>query len=269
MKIKKLLFLFIFFFVFLFTININVSADIGPKATLEVKIVGIEGEYVAAFASNKTSGPNFDYQDWLRYNHGISYNPIMEYTDADGYKWITNYTLCNNNSIIKFNYYRPEEFKIIIYKDDQLYKVTDVIECYAFESTFEIDFSNNNIKVRNTYNYFSNILGLLLRIALTLLIEFGLFFLFRLYTKRNFLVVLITNIITQVGLNIFLNTVIYLDGKLGAILLLIIFEVIITIVEPLVYLIFTRKKNKLLVIIYGIIANILSFGLGILFLKYM
>ena len=267
MKVKKILLLIVFLFIFLLTFNTNVNADIGPKASLEVKIVGVEGEYVAAFASKSTDGPNFDYQDWLTYHNAVKYNKIMEYHDSEGYKWITKYISCNGDTTIDFSYYRPEEFKVIIYKNDELYKVTEVIKCYAFESTFEIDFANIDIKVKNTYNYFSNILGLILRTALTLLIELSLFFILRLYTKRNFLVVLITNIITQLGLNILLNTVIYLDGKLGALFLLIVLEIAITIIEPIIYLILTRKKNKLIFLLYGIIANMISFGLGILFFK--
>lgn len=273
MKLKKVLLIISITLIIFISINIPVQADMGPKPKTIINITGIEGEYVAAFASKEAYGPNFDYQFWCdnykdsEYNY-LKYNPIMEYSDEDGFKWITKYYKCEGESEIGFYYYRPKEFKLVIYKDDKLYKVTDIINCYAFTSKYEINFNANNqtIKIKNTYPYFKEILLFILRLSITLAIEIGLFFLFRLYTKRNILVVGITNIITQVLLNIILNLELYFNGSLSTILLYIILEVFILIIEPIIYIIFTRNKNKFLVLLYGILANILSFVIGVILL---
>lgn len=276
MKLNKVLLIFIISLIIILTVNIPIQADMGPKPKTIINITGIEGEYVAAFASKKANGPNIDYQQWCEYfkdneSFYIKYNPIMEYSDEDGYKWITTYFKCEGKSEVRFNYYRPKEFKLVIYKDDKLYKVTDEINCYAFTSKYEINFneSNQTIKIKNTYPYFKEILLFILRLSITLAIEIGLFFLFRLYTKRNILVVGITNIITQVLLNIILNLELYFNGSLSAILLYILLEFIILIIEPIIYVIFTRNKNKFLVLLYGILANILSFIIGAILLTFI
>lgn len=276
MKLKKILFIISISLIMFISLNVNVYADMGPKPKTIINITGIEGKYVAAFASKKAYGPNFDYQFWCdnykdsEYNY-IQYNPIMEYSDEDGFKWITTYYICEGESEIGFYYYRPKEFKLIIYKDDKLYKVTDIINCYAFTSKYEINFNANNqtIKIKNTYPYFKEILLFILRLSITFAIEIGLFFLFRLYTKRNIFVVGITNIITQVLLNIILNLELYFNGSLSAIFLYILLEFLILIIEPIIYVIFTRNKNKFLVLLYGILANILSFVIGGILLTFI
>lgn len=269
MKYRKLIiFINLLVFLILFT-NIDVNADMGPTPQTIIEIVGIEGDYVAAFASRKVQGPNFDYEMWKEeLNYYIEYNSIMEYEDEEGFKWITSYYICNGDTKIRFNYYRPEEFKIVIYKDNRLYKVSDIINCYAFTSKFEINF-NNTITIKNTYPYFKEIVFLLIRIVLTLCIEIGIFFLFRLYTKRNFLIIGITNIITQLILNIVVNTKLYLYGSLTAIFDLIIMEIFIMIIEPIIYIILLRNKNKFVILLYGILSNIVSFILGVILTTYV
>lgn len=271
---RKLKYVFLSICLVLIFIIIKPSfADTGPKPSIYIKIEGIEGKYVAGFAAKETLGPNFDYESYKEgYYDYLQYNPIMEYKDEEGFKWITRYYECEDDFEISFTYYAPEVFKLIIYKDGKLYSSTKSIEKYAYASYYTIDFNtntiieNNNIEyeINNTYNYGKEILNLILRIILTLLIEFILFFLFRLYTKHNFKVVLITNLITQILLNIILNLKYYYDGLLSAYAILILLEIGILILETIVYKIFLKDKSKLLITIYPIIANILSFIIGLL-----
>lgn len=249
------------------------SADMGPKPSIYITIKGIEGDYVAAFAAKKASGPNFDYEFYKEgYYDYLEYNPIMEYKDDEGFKWITRYYKCKDKTDISFTYYAPEIFKLIIYKDGKLYSVTKSIEKYAYASYYTIDFSSNIItenniieyEINNSYDYVKEILNLIFRIILTLLIEFALFFLFRLYTKHNFKVVLITNLITQILLNVILNLNYYYNGLLSAYAILILLEIGILIIETIIYKLFLKDKNKVLITIYPIIANISSFIVGLL-----
>ena len=146
---------------------------------------------------------------------------------------------------------------------------------YAYATYYEIDFSTGtiktpkDIKVTNTYDYLGETLGLLFRIVATLAIEIGVFYLFRLYTKRNLNVVLIINLITQIFLNVAVNVINYTSGILSAILLLFLLEFIILIVEFIAYQILLKDKNRFLIILYPIIANLLSFGLGFVILTYL
>ena len=146
---------------------------------------------------------------------------------------------------------------------------------YAYTTYYEIDFSTGtistpeNVKVTNTYDYFGETLGLLFRIIATLAIEIGVFYLFKLYTKRNLNIVLIVNLITQVFLNVAVNVMNYTSGSLSAMFSLFTLEFIILIIEFLAYQFLLKDKNRFVIIIYPIIANALSFGLGFILLSYL
>lgn len=263
MKIKKVLLVLVMALVIFISSNITVNADMGPKPSIYIDIVGIEGEFVAAFAAKNVRGPNYDYEQWLESRGDSSeYHPIMEYKDEEGFKWITRYYKCNGESEIKFTYYAPNEFKIIIYKDNELYKVTEATKMYAFRTYYKIDFSDEDIKMKNTYPYYKEVLEFILRLTITLAVEIGLYFLFRLHTKRNFKIVMIVNIATQLLLNIVINLSTFYQGELYALIILILCELVIFIVEPILYMILMRKKNKFLIALYGLLANILTFIIG-------
>ena len=170
-KIKALLCVLLFLLIFSFGTT-TVFADMGPKPSSYITIKGIEGEYVACFAAKEAWGPNFDFEHWKEYETDyVKYNPIMEYKDEEGFKWITNYYLCSGESKISFTNRCPEVYKIVIYQNDQFLIATKALEMYAYATYYEIDFStglvtsSENIKVTNTYNYFSEILNLLIRIV--------------------------------------------------------------------------------------------------------
>lgn len=277
LKIIFSLILFIIFFSLLSPVKV-VYADMGPKPASYITIKGIEGDYVACFAAQNAFGPNIDYEMWLEYQDESwtqEYNPIMKYKDEEGFKWIERYYTCHDESKISFTYYCPDIYKIVIYQNDELYKATEALEMYAYATYYEIDFSTGtintpkDIKVTNTYDYLGETLGLLFRIVATLAIEIGVFYLFRLYTKRNLNVVLIINLITQIFLNVAVNVINYTSGILSAILLLFLLEFIILIVEFIAYQILLKDKNRFLIILYPIIANLLSFGLGFVILTYL
>jgi len=276
-KIKVLLSLFLFTFFFsLISKPSVVNADMGPKPASYVTIKGIEGDYVACFAAKEAGGPNIDYETWLEYkDYPEEYNPIMEYKDDEGFKWITRYYMCNGEEEISFTYYCPSVYKIVIYQNNEFLIATDALEMYAYSTYYEIDFSSgtivskDNIKVTNTYDYFKEISNLVIRVILTLAIEIGIFYLFRLYTKRNFYVVLIVNLLTQIFLNVTVNVTLYTSGSLSAMLLLFSLEFIILLIELIAYQMLLKDKKRWVIIIYSLVANILSFGCGFLIFKLL
>ena len=274
-KLKIVLSVLIFLLIFSIGTT-TVSADMGPKPASYITIKGIEGEYVACFAAKNAWGPNFDYEGWIEYEMDyVKYNPIMEYKDEEGFKWITDYYKCNGESEIRFTYYCPEVYKIVIYQNDQFLIATEALEMYAYATYYEIDFSTGtvtspeDIKVTKTYDYFSEIFNLIVRIVLTLAIELGLFFLFRLYTKRNFNVVLITNLVTQIFLNVAINISLYNSGYMDALFLLFALEFVVLIIEFITYQILLKEKKRWIIILYPIIANALSFGLGLFIFRFI
>ena len=277
-KIKWLVsVLFLFTLLFSFALQPKVAyADMGPKPASYITIKGVEGEYVACFAAKSASGPNYDYDNWLKNDYKyVDYNPIMEYKDADGFRWITRYYECEGETEISFTYYCPSEYKIVIYQNGELLIATKPLEMYAFSTYYEIDFSNatvttpEQIQVKSSYDYLGEILNLLVRIILTLGIEIGLFYLFRLYTKRNFTVVLVVNLITQIFLNVAVNVVHFTSGALSAMLLLVALEFAILIVVFIAYQILFKDKKRWKILLYPLLANALSFACGFILFGFM
>ena len=68
MKFRKIIITLCLVVLLLIGINVNVNADMGPKPKIIIDIKGIEGEYVACFASQESWGPNYDYEDWCEAN---------------------------------------------------------------------------------------------------------------------------------------------------------------------------------------------------------
>ena len=124
----------------------------GPKPATYIDIVGIEGEYVAAFVAKEARGPNMDYEDWLHSDQkNPEYHPIIEYKDNEGYKWIERYFMCNGDSQIKYTYYAPNEFKIVIYKNTSIpiNKATKIKDTINEVIRFDNDVPLPNISLKS------------------------------------------------------------------------------------------------------------------------
>ncbi len=99
-----------------------------------------------------------------------------------------------------------------------------------------------------------------MRVVLTLIIE-GLVFLFMGFrSRRSWIVFLIVNLITQGGLNLWINTVTYNDYSLffG----LIFYEIVILIVEMVAFLALLKEHKKWRRVLYVLIANSMSLLVG-------
>ena len=99
-----------------------------------------------------------------------------------------------------------------------------------------------------------------MRIILTLLIEGLVFLIFGFREKRSWIIFLVINLITQGGLNLWINTVAFNDYSL--LLGLVFFEIIILILELIGFLALLREHTKWRVVLYVILANILSLIAG-------
>ena len=78
--------------------------DLNQLHILQFK--GIEGDYVACFATKEAWGPNFDYEAWIEYKKDyLKYHPIVEYKDEEGFKFISHYYECSDIDEISFTYF--------------------------------------------------------------------------------------------------------------------------------------------------------------------
>lgn len=269
---KFILFIALSLLLFLgFGSGIRVRADIGPKPSVIVRITGLDDEkYTATLVAKNPTGPYYDYEEWLERGEG-DYHPIMEYVDADGYKWVGMHWELEGNAEFSWSYHPPREFKIVLLMEDGTVYTSQVLKRYAFRSYFETDLRKAEeagevwlLDVEKNYPYWVEMLSFFLRLAATLLIEMGLLFLFGYRLKKSIKLVLLMNLLTQVALNVALNIADYFEGFLVGLILLVLLEFLVVVVETICYGFFLREKEAWRAVIFGIVANLASFGIGAL-----
>jgi hypothetical protein len=257
---------------FLFIGTVTVHADIGPKESISVEIIGIEDQdYTVTFVGKETTPPYRYWED----DAYLEYNPIMEYNDEVGYHFVGDYWVEEGNSTVRWGYYPPSPFKIIIMTDDGTMYVSKALNKYAFSSYYKVDLTNSLTTepnedgfvlmddIERNYSYGREITSFSLRLVLTILIEIAIAWLFVFRKKKELHFILIVNIITQVFLNGVLNMISYKEGPLDAIMMLIELEFLILLIESVAYS-FRFKKNGIRAVLYAFIANVASFLIGIL-----
>ena len=268
---------------------INVKADTGPKPFIEItfKNMPYEEYSVALLSKTKSTGPHYRIEKYEsgfdEYYNGLNdiEKKFYDYEDNDGYMYIGAYkTLKDGNNVYSWTYYPPYDFKILVYieETDTFIISPEAYSRYAFASYFTASYANGKIdSVKKSYNYSKEILNFILRLLVTIIVEVGLALVFK-YHRKSLLIIGGTNVATQILLNVLVNIDVYKYGRISSIGLLVIVELIIIIIEILIYafaLPLLEKKqrvddSKLKVkgIIYGLVANLASLFIGFLILLF-
>ena len=178
---------------------------------------------------------NIDYNGWISAN---SRNSLL---------WGT----CNGNNRHEhyFNYFGvPDRYKIIIINNDTGdIKVSDEIIRKDFSSKVMIDYSSMSIDSKGSLNIKSIVLVLLITIVIELII--ALLMKFRKYIK----VIIMTNTITNVLLQLFLNII---SGNY--LTKLILFEILVIIAEYFIYKKIMKGESPRKILLYTLIANMVT-----------
>jgi hypothetical protein len=255
----------------------------GPKPSVVLSFSGLQDRtyYVTLLSKRGASGPWSSENEYGNYE-GEDLAALAKfegYTDADGYYFLYYFEKCQNNSAFTWGYFPPDEFKILIYFPD--YDTFAVSESsykrYAFNSYYQVDMRENNLIIEaadviRNYDYSKETLNLVFRIILTIIIEIGIALLFKYKTKNYLKIIVLTNIITQIALNVLLNIINYTSGSFGIVLLFIALEIAVFIIEAVIYYNTFNKlnqnsnKNKSLPVLYAFAANSASFITGLLIL---
>jgi len=276
----------------------RVNADTGPKPYTEITIRNLEkSDYIVSYASKTESyyGPHHVFipgdEQFGETYYGSKEDLTLLYNNVSlPENWhlldISDFYEDSTDLLIESGYYWPKEFILIIYnKVKNNYYLTEETHTYAFHSYFEFDMSNysgkpltlgiqakditddDKITLSQNYDYSKEILGFFIRLAFTLIVEMILALLFR-FNKKSLLIIGITNVATQIGLNIGLNLVAHFMGKtLNYLGVYILIELAVVIIEAIIYRKFCERgedETNKLTILYAIIANIVSFALGML-----
>lgn len=276
---KKLSFGFLCFILMCFLISSPAYGDIGPKPSVVIDFTGLEGKtyYVTLLSSVKTTGPYTAVKEGnisaYRYKKGDRdydiFMKFVDYKDKDGFYFLQFFQDCTQTHRFSWTYYPPNEFKILIYlPDTDSFIVSDrSFERYAFDSYFTANVSETKITVKKSYDYTSEIISLIIRIVLTIGIESGIALLFGFREKKLIYFIMLVNVITQILLNFGLNIINFLYGNLAFIVFYILAEIMVLILEAILYTRYIKKYGIISVsswkaILYAFVGNGTSFILG-------
>lgn len=256
------------------------SADCGPKPSVKISFQGLEDEiyYVTLLSQTDSTGPwswSEDYAEY--YGEKAAWDAFQHYKDPDGYFFLGCFSDCSESDLFQWNYYPPATFKILIYFPayERLVVSSETYSRYAFDSYYTVDATNLSIqdvaetadmKVSKSYDYDWEIFSLICRIILTIALELGLAWCFGFRHKKQLRIIYITNIVTQVVLNVALNLFSFFQGALAFLFHYVWMELVVFAVEAVIYrLALPRYETgrRLHPILYAFTANFLSFAAGL------
>lgn len=291
MKFKKL-----FAFIFLvmtctFFFSISVSADMGPKPTSLIEIVGIDEPYYFDLLVyyNRTIEVLTDEEisEQISYDYYASDYPeiLNGYQDDEGFASYTLYTPephhIGNTSPNEFfigYYMAPSVFKIVIVTESNNVFVSDTVTRNYFSAHFIYDLSNDSVfqevgdqtdtyyddigMVTEDFPYFRVIATALLGVFITLIVELSLLYVAKYREKQTYKIALIVNVSTQLILNLCVFFGFALWSAFAGIGILLLGEFIVFVSEMIAYKLLFKEKQWLKPIPYAILANLASLILG-------
>lgn len=243
----------------------TIHADIGPKPSVTITFEGdIPEEYYATLLSQqKSTGPATAYdgtnpQYTAEDEEYAIWQKFVNYEDTDGFYFLQEFWNCTDQTSFRWGYYPPQTFKVLVYiPATDTFIVSDIYECYAFETYYSINLDTNNI-VKN-YNSTWEIISLVARIVLTILIEVAIAWILQIRSKKDLKTIIIVNVITQIGLNVALNIINFFKGQWAFTFYYAVLEIAILFIEAVIYKKVSIKKAT----IYAMLANIISFVFGL------
>lgn len=280
---KGLIRIFIIFSLGMFFVT-AASADTGPKPSTTVYVNNLEsGNYYGFFLTDEDA-PMHQYinDEYLYYiKECLKEDPYYEekyeqclyfyenVKDVDGFNVLDYYITYEENAtsiVISCGYWAPDKFKVgVLNAETMELFISDITYKDTYFSTYEIDFNNSNelnlTSIVNTGDVPKVIIQSLIRLGVTLIIEIVIALMFLIF-KKNLLYILLTNIVTQIFINVFLifNGLTLIFDSVN---LFLIGEAIVFVSEALIY-VKALECSKKKAIIYAITANLVSMLIGMI-----
>lgn len=262
-------------------------ADFGPKPSVRVSFenMGEELCYGTLLSERKSTGPSSawdgveehaQHNGMENYSHFVldeeTWRAFVEYEDGDGYYFLQDGWLVSGEEGLAWTYYPPNPFKILLYfPETGEFMTSGIYERYAFDSYFTVDMAEVDdsglLLAEKSYRYGPEIVSFFARFLLTFVIEMAIAWLFGFREKKQLLLLLCVNGGTQLLLNVLLNIISYHLGMLAFVLYYILFEVIVFVIEAVVYSIWlgrvsVKPKKVWVCVVYALVANVVSFLVG-------
>ena len=272
--------------VLLFAVSISVVlADTGPKPAVSVNVKNLGGAacYATLLSEREQYGPYCTTEIEKRWDEMRAETAVWEafaaYKDPDGFFFLQELWDLRYVPKYAWEYHPPRIFKVLLYwPDEGRFAVSEITEAKDFYSLFEVDASEvrfadgsniGTIAVKPVDSYSYRIWAFVSRVLITLAVELliALAFLFR--TKREWLVIIATNILTQIALGIFATISVVQGGRdMQFFVTLAFLELGVAIIEAVVYILFLRKASGMkrglwVYVVYALVANAASYFVGL------
>lgn len=266
--------------------RIMAKADMGPKPSIRISFLnlGDEVSYGTLLADRESTGPasawdgnegNARYQEANPYGHYLKHEiweAFVQYEDPDGYFFLQEGWQINKSKDLAWTYYPPRRFKLLLYfPESNTFLSSPVTETYAFDSAYTVDLKEGKGEALNlqvSYDYGPEILSLVIRVVLTCLVELLIAFLFGFREKKQWKVLVMINVLTQIFLNTALNCVDYYMGYLGFLFFYVVLEVIVFSLEAVLYSTWLKRisldqKPGWFYVLFAFVSNLISLISGI------
>ncbi|MCR5501078.1 MAG: hypothetical protein K6F31_11875 [Acetatifactor sp.] len=197
----------------------------------------------------------------------VAWNPghrfFIENSDNSYYSW---------NERFSFSYDAPSTFKVCVVTKDNCVMSDQEITTTRFRGCVVFDYKTGELYedleqyAEHDRNFLKRSIGFFIS---TVMVEGFLLLAFGLISVRNVVIFLIMNLLTQSYLHFYNwsnRAGVKSGNSLGAFVELLGLEIVITIVETVVYAIAMKEKNnkRWKCVIYGIVANLISACFGLL-----
>lgn len=257
-------------------IPVTVYADMGPKPCIYVTFenVGDKTIYASLYATEGGPSP-VSFGDWKEVPEDIK-DIFLNYSAKESARFVEDIWIINKeNPVLDCGYIPPRKYKLVAYIPDENKMVeSDIYTRQKFEEKYIADFSSIQSDGKVTlesepYDWLSSGLSIAIRVVLTAFIEIAIAFLFKIKGKKSILVLVITNVVTQMFLNVSIALVEYRYGAgFQSLFDFFIIEIMIFFIEAFVYAKALKKTNKPPVapataVVYAFVANFITLLVGL------
>ena len=156
------------------------------------------------------------------------------------------------------------------------YLASTVHERYAYDSYYTAEVQDGGLVLHKSYQWGGELLGLLIRMALTVAVELLVALLFGYHDQDELLLFAKINVLTQLALNLCLNLYAYFNGLSPWIFvpLYALLEILVIAAETALYhhylpRVTGEEQPHGKALGYAMMANILSFVLGVFLMRRM
>lgn len=287
-EMRKLLSLFLLMILTTSLLSIQSHADMGPKATADILIVGVDDNFYFDVLIERTNEvevlSELELSEMIEYNYYQTDYPahvLNGYQDEDGFASRTLYSGAPG-TISKFDaeidefhlgyFHAPEIFKVVIILEDDTMIVSEIIERKLFNSQMTYDLTGVDLSTDQfgvgvleediPYNDFT--LSLILRVIITIAVEILILWMFKFRHAKSYKLVGFMNFVTQTLLSLGMVLGYYFWGSIfGLAAVLVIGEFFVFVSEIAIYSIFLKEKGHGKAILYGFVANLVTLILTI------